>query len=107
MYYLGCYAYYELNIDYIIENYCVNTDKPEMSCDGKCYLAQQMQIAQSNSNDDQTSIGLLEVFVPVYYQNPYDYNYITKFTELQNSYFSYFDNYQYLITNYLFKPPIA
>lgn len=25
--------------DNFIENFCVNTDKPELECDGKCYLS--------------------------------------------------------------------
>ncbi len=34
---------YELNTAYIIENFCVNTDKPELKCNGKCHLSKQIQ----------------------------------------------------------------
>lgn len=34
---------YEVNTSYIIENFCENTDKPEMHCDGKCHLTKQIQ----------------------------------------------------------------
>ena len=34
---------YEFNTSYIIENFCENTDKPEMHCDGKCHLNKQIQ----------------------------------------------------------------
>ena len=34
---------YEFNTDYIIENFCENTDKPEMQCNGKCHLAKQIE----------------------------------------------------------------
>ncbi len=34
---------YEVNTSYIIENFCENTDKPEMHCDGKCHLSKQIQ----------------------------------------------------------------
>ncbi len=34
---------YEVNTSYIIENFCVNTDSPELNCNGKCHLAKQIQ----------------------------------------------------------------
>ena len=33
---------YVANYDYIVEVLCVNRDRPELNCDGKCYLAQQL-----------------------------------------------------------------
>ncbi|GAB3522075.1 hypothetical protein [Emticicia fontis] len=34
---------YELRKDFIIKNYCVNRNKPELHCDGKCFLAKKIQ----------------------------------------------------------------
>jgi hypothetical protein len=34
---------YVLNKASIIENFCVNQSQPELKCDGKCYLAQQLK----------------------------------------------------------------
>lgn len=42
---------YELRKDYIIKNYCINKNKPELHCDGKCYLAKRIQ--QANQQDEQ------------------------------------------------------
>lgn len=43
--------HYQMNKDYIIENFCVNIDEPELMCSGKCYLsfelAQQEQEQQN------------------------------------------------------------
>lgn len=33
---------YELNKSFIIENFCINKSQPELKCDGKCYLSQQL-----------------------------------------------------------------
>lgn len=33
---------YELRKDYIIQNFCINKDKPLLKCDGKCYLAKKL-----------------------------------------------------------------
>jgi hypothetical protein len=45
---------YELNKAYIVENFCVNKDKPMMNCDGKCYLAQQMKEAKEKRDANST-----------------------------------------------------
>jgi hypothetical protein len=34
---------FTINQRYIIENFCVNKDMPELKCDGKCYLADQIK----------------------------------------------------------------
>ena len=47
---MGQYSYYQLNIDYIIETYCVNKDKPVLQCNGKCHLSKQLDLAYAASN---------------------------------------------------------
>lgn len=36
------YVEYVLNYEYISEVLCINQDKPELECDGKCYLRKQV-----------------------------------------------------------------
>ena len=36
------YLDFELNKEYIIENLCENRFKPELNCNGQCYLAKQL-----------------------------------------------------------------
>ncbi|QQY83001.1 hypothetical protein JJL45_03130 [Tamlana sp. s12] len=68
IYNMGCVAYYELNIDYIIETYCVNKENPEFKCNGKCHLATQLA-ANSNPQDENSYLSFLfETFIPVYFQ---------------------------------------
>jgi len=43
---------YNLNKKQIIERYCVNKDKPEMCCEGKCYL--QNQLKQKDKRESNT-----------------------------------------------------
>ncbi|MBK7567566.1 MAG: hypothetical protein IPI31_07010 [Bacteroidetes bacterium] len=35
-------AGYYMHKDYIVENLCINQSKPEMDCEGKCYLKKQI-----------------------------------------------------------------
>lgn len=41
-YNLGVTAYWVANRAYIAENLCENRDKPQMKCNGKCYLKKKM-----------------------------------------------------------------
>ena len=40
------YLDYELRKEFIIDNFCVNRNRPELHCDGKCYLATRLAAAQ-------------------------------------------------------------
>jgi len=44
---------YALNYDYISENLCINRDKPESHCKGKCHLKKRLQ----EVNGGKTSSG--------------------------------------------------
>ena len=64
---LPVYNYF-LNYDYIVNVLCVNKDKPEMHCDGKCYLRKEL----SPSTDLSTKPNILNNYrfkpVPVYFE---------------------------------------
>ena len=53
---------FELRKEYIIKVYCVNKNRPELHCDGKCYLAEK--IAQSKERDEKQAMNsfLSQVF---------------------------------------------
>ncbi len=46
---------YAMNYDYIVEKLCENKDKPQMHCDGKCYLAKQL--AEESDHNDKNPLG--------------------------------------------------
>jgi hypothetical protein len=45
------YLDYAIRKSYIIEKLCVNKDKPEMACNGKCHLKEQVQKNESSERD--------------------------------------------------------
>lgn len=63
---IGTIAYYQLNLNEIIDKYCVNKDKPALQCDGKCYLSQHLGLTDSTS-EKGSSINFNESFVPLFY----------------------------------------
>ncbi|QHW00738.1 hypothetical protein [Spirosoma endbachense] len=50
----GTIAYYHANRDYIARVLCENRDKPQLHCDGQCYLAKQLK-AQQDKQDKETT----------------------------------------------------
>ena len=59
---------YELRKDFIIKNYCVNKDRPELHCDGQCYLAKQLKAAEEKDQKDG-QLTLVEKLYQVEYQD--------------------------------------
>lgn len=53
---------YELRKDFIIQNYCENKDRPELNCDGKCYLAKRIQATQQEDERQATSQFVSKLF---------------------------------------------
>lgn len=47
------YIGYELNKPYIATTLCENISKPELKCNGKCYLAKKIKIAEKAEQNPQ------------------------------------------------------
>lgn len=109
IYNLGYLAYYQVNMDYIIENYCVNKKKVELKCNGKCHLAKQLQ--QENNTDENTNNGLKlfsEMFQVVFYQSYNSYHVFSLKTVKSNKTYNFYNKlYNYTFYNSLLRPPIS
>lgn len=72
LYTLGYIGYYELNINYIVETYCVNKTKPTFKCNGKCHLSKKLALSVPQSitknSHKKISSAISEAFVPVFFQ---------------------------------------
>lgn len=109
-YYIGQLVYFELNLDTIIEKYCVNKDKPEFQCNGKCHLATQLSNT-SNKNDDNNNKSLrviFESFLPVFISTSQDIKFNNPVIDAykENS-FCYGNSYFFLHESRAYKPPIS
>jgi hypothetical protein len=99
---------YELRKDYIIKNYCVNKSRPEMHCDGKCYLAKQIQKAEQEDQKQATNdfISKLLSFEVIQRSNLFD-NYFQQKTFEEKTATNYFykNNLSHTHTFSFFHPP--
>jgi hypothetical protein len=60
--------YYQLNIDIIVEKYCVNKERPLLNCNGKCYLMSQMKAKTQSSKENSDTTIITEAFIPLFFQ---------------------------------------
>lgn len=52
---------YAINEDYIAKNLCINKDKPQNCCKGKCYLEEQLK---KNAETQDSNTGNNKKIVP-------------------------------------------
>ncbi len=50
------FAGYELNKDYIANVLCINKDKPQLNCHGKCFLSKKIAEAQKKQEANERQI---------------------------------------------------
>nr|WP_295926123.1 hypothetical protein [uncultured Dyadobacter sp.] len=64
----GTIAYFKLNREYIAKVLCENRNRPQMRCNGKCYLAKKLK-QQQEKQDKETSekvrnTPVIQLFTP-------------------------------------------
>ncbi|UTA66347.1 hypothetical protein [Emticicia sp. 21SJ11W-3] len=96
---------YEFNKEYIIKNYCINKNRPEMHCDGKCYLAKKLKAAEQNE-DNQSKIQVFKLMIEVYQQACASFSPLTTITPSHTlACFVYSNVYHYKFLFSMLKPP--
>ena len=53
---IGIVAWFQINQTEIIELFCINKEKPELACDGKCYLKQKLIESEKHTNEQSSNI---------------------------------------------------
>nr|WP_255749311.1 hypothetical protein [Gramella crocea] len=56
---------YAVNYDYIVDKLCENKDKPEMECNGKCYLTKQLAEEAAGEKEDPYSNKTSKIEIPL------------------------------------------
>jgi hypothetical protein len=57
---------YVINKQEIVDKFCINNGMPELQCDGKCYLAQQLQAEKEKKNGESQHFFALDfgLYIP-------------------------------------------
>ncbi|SFD19754.1 hypothetical protein [Algibacter pectinivorans] len=108
IYNLGYLAYYEINVEYITEMFCVNKEKVELACNGKCHLSQQLQTDTNSQEDNKTLVLLNEYLFGLYFQEYENFKYKEVKISLNKKVNSLCNNsYAYLYEHNHFRPPMV
>lgn len=98
---------YVINYEYISEVLCVNKEKPEMHCNGKCHLMQELAKASETekplSSDKKSHHSEIEI---LFIEALTDFNFFQKkeiFSSIPNSFYS--NLYTPVNCNSVFHPP--
>ncbi|MBK1894379.1 hypothetical protein [Chryseobacterium paridis] len=98
---------YVANYNYIVETLCINKDKPELNCNGKCYLSKEL--AKTNDTEStplskgkNSGQKILDIYI------------LPDITEIKNTCqqygsdfnFIYQKNYSFLFLKHIFRPPV-
>ena len=106
MFNAGIILYWKINQVYITQAHCENKNKPQMHCDGKCYLYKQLKKAEEKQKSNlPNSIPKLK-FVDQFVVVDYKWNIAILPHPFQKKFFSnYSSNLLIGYGNSLFRPP--
>lgn len=99
---------YELRKDYIVKYLCINRDKPQLHCDGKCYLAKRIAAAQEQEQRQAERDFFQKLFEVVAYDKtttPFCFDPTFAFIEVTHQY-SYTEFFGEGISRRIFHPPL-
>ncbi|WP_235324472.1 hypothetical protein [Pedobacter lusitanus] len=100
------FAGFEFNKEYIASNLCINRNRPELHCNGKCYLMKKIKQAEENEKKEAARNNLSQLEVS-FCQEPFTFSFLDP-SALSISDPS-FSVYAYLYTNpyirNIFRPP--
>lgn len=96
------FGYYVVFTENFIENFCENKDKPELECDGKCFLSDLIE----KKNSDSVEIPpYIEKQLVLFFQESQLHHFAPIETTI--SLFNYANLYQFDYLSFSFKPPSA
>ncbi|PZU86375.1 MAG: hypothetical protein DI529_08775 [Chryseobacterium sp.] len=98
---------YAVNYDYISKVLCINQSRPELHCNGKCYLGKELakssqENSASSSKTKQLTQKVIDFYIPVT---------ITAISQIYKKHYSKINishqkDYTYLFLKNIFRPPI-
>jgi len=76
----GTIAYFHLNREYIAKVLCENRQRPELKCNGQCYLAKKLKQQEDNKDKETTNrvqnLPVLQLFTQAVDSFKFDFDYM-------------------------------
>lgn len=101
---------YAVLYDYISSQLCINKEKPQIGCNGKCYLMNELSRSSENENPQSQQKKLAQAEQVLLFFNP-QVNYGIERTDKvfrKSIIFSEYSNlYSHQANSYVFRPPLS
>ena len=94
---------YVINQDYIAEFLCVNKEKVELQCNGKCYLMQKLSAQNEEKKQKPPKIAMEEY--PIGFVTFVSVDLPKEKIITNNSFLRYCNNYSFIYSDSNFRPP--
>ena len=99
----GTFGYYALFTDDFVERFCENKERPELNCDGKCYLA-KMLLQESKDDTPPINIDLLKNETVLFLEKSITFDFIgDRESDLAN--YGYTNHYHFRFLQEDIQPP--
>ena len=72
---MGILTYYQLNKDYIAEVLCINRKTPELSCNGKCFLAEKLKQTKQAREKESSATQQQKIEIPSFLVTNYHFEF--------------------------------
>ena len=97
---------YVVFYDYIKNELCVNKDKPEMGCNGKCHLTKELaKASDTDTEKGRTHFASAEIQL-IYYQAIETFHCVIQILPSIKTTVNVEDHYSFSFSNLLFRPPV-
>lgn len=93
---------YVLNQEYIAEILCINKNKPELKCNGKCHLAKQLEKQQE---DPQHALSVSMDRYPIGFVSIFSIDKPVEILHFKSPQYSYHSLYNFQFSDESFQPP--
>ncbi|WP_080056377.1 hypothetical protein [Spirosoma aerolatum] len=103
----GIIAHYQLNKEYIARVLCENRDKPQMHCDGKCYLAKRLKAQQDKQDKETTERVQHTSLVQLYFEAYQVFTFVSPVVDTHRHVFTYLLSLYTAPAHGLLRPPCA
>ena len=74
---MGILSYYQLNKEYIAEVLCINREKPDLDCGGKCFLTEKLNQANQEEENDGPVTQQEKIEIPSFLISRYFFQFHT------------------------------
>jgi len=63
---VGFLAWFKANQSVIAQTLCINSEKPELKCNGNCFLAQKLKKLENERSDQNLPVEIKQVEIPIF-----------------------------------------